>query len=190
MDEKIRILSTDEELKTFNDPYRMKIIKIYKRYGVPLTVKQCADYMGEVPSKVHYHVKKLLSINILALDHIKVINGINAKYYYLPKKAFTIMLEDKETELIYSQLNEVESLVANIITDFKKDYFASSRSEIETKNQVPSDIGFVSATDIYLSENDFKELNEFFGKLGEKYGNSDENKKRYSILAGLTRIYK
>jgi len=188
MDEKIRIISTDEELKIFNDPYRMKIINTYKRYGVPLTVKQCADYMGEVPSKVYYHVKKLLSIKILALDHIEVINGINAKYYYLPKKAFTIKLKDKETEKLYSQLNEVESLVANLIDNFKKDFFNSSNKAIESKAQHPSDFGFVSATEIYLSENEYDELSDFFEKLGDKYSSSDENKKRYSILAGLTKI--
>ncbi len=188
MDGKIRIISTDEELKIFNDPYRMKIMNIYKRYGVPLTVKQCADYMGEVPSKIHYHVKKLLSIDILALDHIEIINGINAKYYYLPKKAFTIQLKDKETEKLYSQLNEVESLVANLINNFKKDFFNASNKTMESKTQDPTEFGFVSATDIYLSEEEFEELGSFFEKLGEKYGSCDENKKRYSILAGLTRI--
>lgn len=190
MDGKIRIINTFEELKIFNNPYRMKIINLYKNYGVPLTVKQCADYMGEVPSKVHYHIQKLLSINILALDHIEIINGINAKYYYLPKEGFTIQLKDKETEEIYGQLNEVESLLTNLIDDFKKDFIISSNEAIESKTQDPSEPGFVSSTNIYLSEDDYDELSELFEKIGEKYSSRDENKKRYSILAGLTRIKK
>ncbi len=37
--------------------------------------------MGEVPAKVHYHVKKLESAGILKLQHTKEINGIVAKFY-------------------------------------------------------------------------------------------------------------
>ena len=76
-----RIISTTEELEVLSDPFRLSIINAYREHGEPLTVKGCADILGEVPSKVHYHVKKLLKIDVLALDHIEVINGINAKYY-------------------------------------------------------------------------------------------------------------
>lgn len=33
----------------------------------PLTVKQLADRLGEVPSKVHYHVKELERIGVLGI---------------------------------------------------------------------------------------------------------------------------
>ncbi len=57
---KVRKISSDEEIKIFSDPYRMKIINAYIKAGKALTVKGVADLMGEVPAKVHYHVKKII----------------------------------------------------------------------------------------------------------------------------------
>ena len=104
-----RIITTGEELKIISDPYRMEIINTYRSKDIALTATECANLMGEIPSKVHYHVKKLLKINILALDHIKVINGINAKYYKLPKPTIMIRLKDEEQQKMYSGLNKAET---------------------------------------------------------------------------------
>jgi hypothetical protein len=188
MDEKVRIIDTIEDLKVFNDPYRMKIINMYKKHDVPLTVKQCADYMNEVPANIHYHVKKLLSIGILELDHIEVINGINAKYYYLPKKAFTIQLKDKETKDIYAQEKEGNSLNSNLLSEFLEQYSTSAHNMKESNTKDPFDIGYVSLTNVYLSKEEFEALNDFFGQIGEKYSTVDKNKKEYSILIGFTSI--
>lgn len=187
MDDKMRIITTDEELKIFSDPYRMKIIKTYQGYGVPLTVKQCADHLGEVPAKVHYHVKKLLSINVLELDHVEVINGINAKYYYLPKTSFTVKLQDEESEKIYKQLNKVESMIANMIDDFKKDFFISSKNAVDHKIEDPTEVGMITAKDVYLSEEDFEVLSKELSELANRYSTIDKEKKRYSLLAGFAR---
>ena len=187
MDDKTRVITTDEELKIFSDPYRMKIIRTYMSNGVPLTVKQCADYMGEVPAKVHYHVKKLISINVLELDHVEVINGINAKYYYLPKPYFTVKLQDKESDLLYKQLNKVEPIIANIIEDFKKDFFIASSKAVGSKTTNHKDVGVITVKDIYLSEEDFSELSEKITVLGNDYSTTDKNKKKYSLLTGIAR---
>lgn len=186
MDEKTRVIANDEELKIFSDPYRIKIIQTYRKYGVPLTVKQCADYMGEVPAKVHYHVKKLRSINILELDHIEVINGINAKYYYLPKTGFTVKLLDEKSNSIYSQLNTVDSMIINMIEDFKKDYLIATKKAIESKTTNPSEAGLISSDYVYLSEAEFNELTERITELINRHHTLDKNKKRYSILVGVS----
>ena len=76
-----RTVTTNEEFKILADPYRMSILNVFFQNKIPMTTKQVADELGEVPAKVHYHIQKLLKIELLVLDHIKVINGINAKYY-------------------------------------------------------------------------------------------------------------
>ncbi len=86
----VKILTTLEEIKSFSDPYRIIILKHYFRLKRPCTVKQIADEMGEVPAKVHYHVKKLEASGILCLNHTKEINGILAKYYLPAAKTFKI----------------------------------------------------------------------------------------------------
>lgn len=187
MDEKTRVIANDKELKIFSEPYRIKIIQTYQKYGVPLTVKQCADYMGEVPAKVHYHVKKLRSINILELDHVEVINGINAKYYYLPKTGFTVKLLDENSNLMYSQLNTVDSIIANVIDDFKKDYFIATKKAVESKTTNPSEAGLISTDYVYLSEAELHELTENITELINQHHKFDKDKKRYSILVGVAK---
>ncbi len=187
MDENTRVITTDEELKIFSDPYRIKIIKTYQKYDVPLTVKQCADYMGEVPAKVHYHVKKLKSINVLELDHVEIINGINAKYYYLPQTGFTVKLLDENSELKYKQLNTVESIMANTFDDFRKDFSIATKKVIDSKTLAPTEVGIVSGDYVYLSKDDYYELIEKVTELIKQHSTKDKNKKRYSFLAGLAK---
>ena len=79
-----------KEIKAFSDPYRMMIMKQYYKLARPATVKQIADEMGEVPAKVHYHVKKLESVGILKLKHTKEINGIIAKFYEPTAQTFKV----------------------------------------------------------------------------------------------------
>jgi DNA-binding transcriptional ArsR family regulator len=93
MDE-TRSLTTLEEIKAMNDPYRLQIFFYFQRMGRPATVKEIADNMGEVPAKVHYHVKKLESAGILRLAYTKNVNGIIAKYYELTARDFNIRVNN------------------------------------------------------------------------------------------------
>ncbi|MBU1019930.1 MAG: helix-turn-helix domain-containing protein [Firmicutes bacterium] len=187
MDDNLRIISTKEELKIFSDPYRMKIIRTFLKSEKPLTVKGCADLMGEVPANVHYHVKKLLKINILELDHIEVINGINAKYYKLPKSSFTISLTDTDDIDLYQRLTQVHNLVSRVIDDFKEDFMKSSAYEMEHKEKKNSEVGMIAANPIYLTEEEFNQISKMLSDIARNYKKDDEHKKYYSFIGGLAR---
>jgi hypothetical protein len=187
MDDNMRVISTEEELKIFNDPYRMKIIRTYQQSEVPLTVKGCADIMGEVPAKVHYHVKKLLNVDILELDHIEVINGINAKFYKLPKTSFTISLKDTDENNHFRQLGQVHNIVSNIIEDFKQNFMKSTAIAVERKLKEDSESGMIASNEIHLSEEEFKEVSEYLSNISKKYKSKSEGKKSYIFMGGLGR---
>ena len=187
MDDNMRIIKSEEELKIFSDPYRLKIINTYQTQGLPLTVTQCAKILGEVPAKVHYHVKKLIKINILELDHIELIKGINAKYYKLPKSTFTIQVEDGGPQNLYKQLNQTTNLIVRLIDGFKDNFILSSQRAVEEKIQVATEVGFLTVKDIFLSEEEFKHLNDFLIKTSDNKIKFDKDKKHYSFIAGLSR---
>lgn len=187
MDDQLRVISTDEELKIFNDPYRMKIIRTFRKSPTPLTVKGCADLMGEVPAKVHYHIQKLIKINILELDHIEVINGINAKYYKLPKEAFAIALKDSDDTKGYKQMAQVHSLVSRFIDEFKEAFMMNSAMAIEEKDKKDSDVGQFTSNEISLTEEEFTALSKMLAELPRQYHKTSEDRKAYIYLAGLTR---
>jgi hypothetical protein len=192
MDEKnTRIISTSEEFKIFSDPYRMEIINTYRSKDRALTATECANLMGEIPSKVHYHIKKLLKIDILTLDHVKVINGINARYYKLPKANFLIRLEDEKQQKMYSSLNKVESVAVNMIDTFKSNYIKTAQKAIDDKITDETEVGNVGTTRLYLSKDDYKKLINDIEKLLEKYTlDDDESKKKYDFLGGIARKIK
>lgn len=104
-------LKTMKEIKIISHPMRMKILKQYYGFSKPATVKQIADHMHEVPANIHYHVKKLVEIGVLELDHTEVVNGIVAKYY-LPT-AQTIKIEDDESAFKPGSISEYDVLISN-----------------------------------------------------------------------------
>jgi hypothetical protein len=187
MDDNLRIIQTEEELKIFSDPYRMKIIKTFQKSPTPLTVKGCADLMGEVAANVHYHVKKLLKIDILELDHIEVINGINAKYYKLPKSSFTVSLKGNDDIEIYQRLTQVHNLITRLMDDFKEEFMKSSGYAVEHNIESDNEVGVVASNLIYLTEEEFASVSKLLSDIAKDYDEDGENKKLYSFLGGLAK---
>lgn len=87
---KEKILSTLEEIKVISDPFRLKILFIFDEEQTPLTVKQMAVKLEEVPAKVHYHVKELERIGVLEIVETKEKAGIVEKYYMPTAEMFKV----------------------------------------------------------------------------------------------------
>lgn len=181
---KVRRIETDEEIKIVSDPYRMKIISTFSRLNRPSTVKEVADTMGEVPAKVHYHVKKLLSIDLLELDHTDTINGIIAKYYKLTADHFEIKYSEKDNVNI-KNLDDRFRLIATVIDSFKQDFY--DMYEIRKKNDLKDSNGkgMISQENVYVS---MEELNEFYSKIEDfmkshKHKKSDDQRE-FSLFTG------
>lgn len=88
--EKEKVLSTIEEIKVISDPFRLKIIFLFDQDHNPLTVKQMAVKLEEVPSKVHYHVKELERIGVLEIVETREKAGVMEKYYFLTAESFRV----------------------------------------------------------------------------------------------------
>lgn len=185
----VRHLTTDNEIRIFSDPYRLKIIKIYKESEDALTVKQVADAMGEVPAKVHYHVKKLLSIDILELDHIEIIKGIQAKYYKLTTDRVRVEYSrDKigDSGVLGSAVN----MLVEIVDEFKEELYSFEEMVKGNKESFDekSNAGIISKENIYLDEDDSKELENQIHQLIKKYERKKSDKaKKCSLLVGVIR---
>jgi len=189
MKKDIRIISTNKELKIISDPFRLRIINVYRDQDIPLTVKQCADILGEVPAKVHYHVQKLLDIEILVLDHIEIINGINAKYYKLPKTKIQLQIDDND-EKMGSSLNHVMNVAVSHLENFKIDFFNTTQKALNNKEDNQYEVGWLSSTHLYLSEEEFDELKSYIFEKLEKYNEKDDNKRKYTFITGISKISK
>lgn len=179
-----RVIKTDEELKIFSDPYRLRIISTYQEQNKPLTVKGVADLMGEVPAKVHYHVKKLLAIDILELDHVEVIKGIHAKYYRLRTENFTIDYTNAQVNKT-NLINSTETLFDSILNEFRKELHESVCDLKEDKNEFSHKKGVLSKDDIYLNKEEYEIVHQEIINLFQKYKEKGSGKKKFSFFAGI-----
>jgi DNA-binding transcriptional ArsR family regulator len=183
MADKVRVLQTEEEIKIFTDPYRNRIIKAFSESPVPLTVTQTAEIMGEVPANVYYHLKKLLKIDILELDYIKVIKGINAKYYRLTNESYRLStpVQPASKSAADKQMKRIKDLIYSEVDEFRKEI--DSIPQFDPASDIPK--GIFGKRDIYLSEDDFKELSNYVNTFMAEKMLKDDSKQKYSVLLGL-----
>lgn len=185
----IRRIETDEEIKIFSDPYRMKIINAYIKAGEPLTVKGVADLMGEVPAKVHYHVKKLISIDILRLDHTEVINGITAKYYALTTESFRVAYQNTSNQK--ALFDSTTNMILSVVDEFKQD-IVDNAEFIKGHKDANSDQknGFFTKEVLYLEQSDYDQFEDELRALYGKYKHKNKpGQKPYDMYVGWLRRF-
>ena len=76
-------LNTKEQLTTFMNPVRQQLLRQLQISGRPMTPKALSDKMLISASSIQHHVKKLMALGVIDVDHTESINGINATYYKL-----------------------------------------------------------------------------------------------------------
>lgn len=167
-------LTTLEQIKAYSDPYRLKIITYLRNNQESATVKEIADFFGEVPAKVHYHIKKLEKAKILELVKTKEIKGIIAKYYYLTADTFNIEGNQikKEAKQVY------KSQILNILCEYydssKEQTIKVIEDEVDDGNAEDA-IGF-NYKNIYLNDEEFIEVNKQIREIMRKYEKKQEGK--------------
>jgi DNA-binding transcriptional ArsR family regulator len=77
-----------DELRALLDRKRVVILRTLAEES--LTVKQLADRMGLVPASVHYHVKVLERVGLVALVDTKEKSGLLEKYYRSVAREFQV----------------------------------------------------------------------------------------------------
>ena len=182
----ILYLKTDEEVKIAWDPYRLKILSTFRLSKEPLTVKQVADRMGEVPAKVHYHVQKLIRIDMLELIKTETIRGIVAKYYTAKYSGSDIGRTVSDDAVVKYTRNAHYSNLALAHAKFREsmtltDQVMKTRADIMLADSV------VVFRKMYLST---EERDEFLSMIQEallKYKKPGKGKKEYGYMGGLTR---
>ncbi|WP_040951323.1 ArsR/SmtB family transcription factor [Gorillibacterium massiliense] len=123
------VLTSLEDIKVYSDPYRLQILYAFDRFRRPATVKEIADAMGEVPAKVHYHVKKLEKIGILKMVATKEINGIIAKYYEAFDGQIHISHTDMADPLRKVIASEAQKVLSSVFEEARQKFVRNTSGE-------------------------------------------------------------
>ncbi|MFH2116143.1 MAG: helix-turn-helix domain-containing protein [Spirochaetota bacterium] len=83
-------LDTEERIRAFTHPYRMKLLHALKEIGEPATATDLARKLGDGPGKAHYHIRILEGVGIVVLARTESVNGIVARYYEPAAHAFIV----------------------------------------------------------------------------------------------------
>lgn len=167
MDE-TRILSSIDEVKALSDPYRFRILNCLNDIGGPATVKQIADKLGEVPAKVHYHIKKLESFDIVRLHHTEEVKGIIAKFYLATAKHFEIKCSDGQGDFAVNlMLGETQRMLGKIYED-SKEIFLSQVQKSAASQEKERAKGSIITNDVYLTEEQALEFRRYVEDFFEK----------------------
>lgn len=184
-------LSNPKEIEIFIDPFRTRIMHLIKDNHKPMTVKEIADEMGEVPAKVYYHVKKLESINVLYLKYTKQINGIIAKYYDLKYQSFALRVEDKEKgsgEMALRFIRQYSSCFDDAKQKFLDLYNKSENKDSQEEAIDDGDV-YIDVKDKYsINPNDVEKFNNELSELFEKYRYEGDGAVKYSIFCSMIKI--
>jgi len=112
-------LSTKQELDIYMNPTRQQILRQLSLSDTSMTPKMLADKLKISASGVQHHLKKLISLGLIELDHTEMINGITASFYKLTHAQVQIGF-GKDDEL--DQIREVliQNSVFNVLSSFLK----------------------------------------------------------------------
>lgn len=157
MSKKIISLSTKEELEIFMSPQRQKLIREMSLSGKPLTPKILAGKLQISASAATHHIKKLMELGIIELDHTEIINGIVAHFYRLTDSTVSIGLHADD-----GLSSERDAIVQNMILNTLRSF--NSRVEYVKQNGVPQerlkDYGDFLSGVLHLKPEDVKKLME------------------------------
>lgn len=151
MSNKTITLSTHEELKIYMSPQRQNLMRHLRTSKNPLTPKKLADLMEISASSVQHHIRKLIQLGVVELDHTEIINGINARYYRLTN--VTVSIGSPNDDRLSS---ERITIMQNILKDNLDGIIKLSEMDIP-KTEMANLGDFLSGA-VYLTNDDSRKL--------------------------------
>ncbi|HON88211.1 MAG TPA: helix-turn-helix domain-containing protein [Spirochaetia bacterium] len=176
------ILETEEQIKAFTHPYRLKILQALRDYREPATATDIARVLGDGPGKVHYHVKILEQAGIVRLVDTLMINGILARKYEPSAEHYIIKPETVHSE----QKNDLYKMISKRFKDGFKQFFDSSfDNQIEQSGGRPR--SFLYEFVVYCDDDEWISIQQLLNELSKTYAHAGKNrKKRRIFIAGAT----
>ncbi len=113
------------------NPVRQQLLRLLSISLTPMTPKMLADKLTISPSSVQYHIKKLMSLELIELDHQKIINGITASYYKAPAVIVQVGT-DRTDDTDHQRAVILQDAVSSVFDGFKKK--AKLRKEQQSNN--------------------------------------------------------
>jgi DNA-binding transcriptional ArsR family regulator len=161
-------LSTKEELNIYMSPVRQQLLRLLSLANAPMTPKMLAGRLNISASSVQFHIKKLLSIGVIELDHTEKINGITASFYKPSQVTVQIGL-DRDGGFGAQREVLAQDLIAQVYDGFR----AKMKKRIELEgDRDPENLrkwGDILSGVVYLSNQESSELIKLINEYIERH---------------------
>jgi predicted transcriptional regulator len=161
-------LSSKKELEIYMNPLRQQLIRQMDISKEPMTPKMLADKLHISASSVQHHIKKLMSLGLIELDHTKLINGITASYYKPTYASVQIGLEHTDDTAVQREI-----LMQDRISR-AYDGFLAQKKKIMSRFDSPDSAmlrqwGDIMAGVVHLTDREAQELMKFVTEYIERH---------------------
>ncbi|HEU5367176.1 MAG TPA: helix-turn-helix domain-containing protein [Ktedonobacterales bacterium] len=157
-------LETLEQLRAAADPLRVRIVAHLSRQA--MTVTQLAGVLGEVPAKLHYHVRELEKVGLLKLVETREKGGILEKYYRAVAKTINApgtLFQDVPPDEVEGMLNEVTQ-------PFFQGFIQTTQHMLRTQAWDDPDQRLVLSPEYYwMTADEFRQVNRQIDALLNPY---------------------
>lgn len=177
-------LTTKSDLNIYMSPVRQQLLHQLNIASVPMTPKMLADKLKISASSIQFHIRKLMSIGLIVLDHTELINGITASFYKPAQVTVQIGLgRDDGLEEQRDALSQ--DLIAQVYDGFR----SSMKKRIKSKGCMDIEQltkwGDILSGIIYLNERESLELINLVKDFLEKHAEikTGSSPWEYAIIA-------
>lgn len=155
-----------KELDIYMNPQRQRLLKCLEIHGGPMTPKQLSGILEISPSSVTFHLKKLMELGAVELDHTEMIHGICAKYYRHVPVQVNLKGSEKD-DLQFEKEVLMDYVMDDVWSGFKR-HMKSVRGNAEAEK------GEMSNGVLYLKEEDVQQLKQFIFEFQQAHSVPEE----------------
>lgn len=177
-------LTTKEELNIYMSPTRQELLRQLHISKGPMTPKMLADKLQISASGVQHHIKKLMSLGLIELDHIELINGITASFYR-PAKV-TVQIGLGKSDDLESQRNVlVQESISKVYEGFQKQMKKRMVLDEDEKPENLQKWGDILSGVIHLNEEESNKLMKMILSFLEAHSSPSDAKSpwEYALIA-------
>ncbi len=161
-------LTTKEELNIYMSPVRQQLLRQLSISNGPMTPKMLSERLRISPSSVQHHIRKLKELEIVELDHTKVINGIKASFYRAAPVTVQIGLDasdalDPQREVL------MENILSEVYQGFRRQRKKRSVARDAADQFEENEWGDIKSGVVHLSEEKAKELMHCIAEFIDQY---------------------
>lgn len=150
-------LTTKKELSIYMNPVRQQLLRQLEIAKTPMTPKMLSDKLNISASGVQHHIKKLMSLELIELDHTELINGITASFYKPTYATVQIGLEHTDDTTPQREVL-VQDRIAQVFEGFLSKKKKVINSNIKLDKDAMLQLGDVVTGVVHLTDQESKEL--------------------------------